>query len=42
LCNSRRFAELDLPILKGEIPEKTAYRHASDEGRTLTETRFAT
>lgn len=27
-------------ILKGEIPEKTAYRRASDEGRTLTETRF--
>ena len=28
--------------LKGEIPEKTAYRRASDEGRTLTETRFPT
>lgn len=27
-------------VLKGEIPEKTAYRRASDEGRTLTETRF--
>ena len=27
-------------LLKGEIPEKTAYRRASDEGRTLTETRF--
>ncbi len=26
--------------LAGEIPEKTAYRRASDEGRTLTETRF--
>lgn len=26
--------------LKGEIPEKTAYRRASDEGRTVTETRF--
>jgi chromosome partitioning protein len=29
-------------VLEGEIPEKTAYRRASDEGRTLTETRFAT
>lgn len=29
-------------VLKGEIPEKTAYRRASDEGRTLTETRFLT
>jgi chromosome partitioning protein len=29
-------------VLKGEIPEKTAYRRASDEGRTLTETRFPT
>lgn len=29
-------------VLKGEIPEKTAYRRASDEGRTLTETRFQT
>lgn len=28
-------------VLQGEIPEKTAYRRASDEGRTLTETRFA-
>lgn len=27
-------------VLKGDIPEKTAYRRASDEGRTLTETRF--
>ena len=27
-------------VLPGEIPEKTAYRRASDEGRTLTETRF--
>jgi chromosome partitioning protein len=26
--------------LAGEIPEKTAYRRASDEGQTLTETRF--
>lgn len=29
------------PILSGNIPEKIAYRRASDEGRTLTETRFA-
>jgi chromosome partitioning protein len=29
-------------VLKGEIPERTAYRRASDEGRTLTETRFPT
>lgn len=28
-------------VLAGEIPEKTAYRRASDEGRALTETRFA-
>lgn len=27
-------------VLAGEIPERTAYRRASDEGRTLTETRF--
>ena len=27
-------------MLKGAIPEKIAYRRASDEGRTLTETRF--
>lgn len=27
-------------ILKGAIPEKTAYRRASDEGCALTETRF--
>jgi chromosome partitioning protein len=27
-------------VLKGAIPEKIAYRRASDEGRTLTETRF--
>jgi chromosome partitioning protein len=29
-------------LLTGSIPEKTAYRRASDEGRTLTETRFPT
>ena len=28
-------------ILDGTVPEKIAYRRASDEGRTLTETRFA-
>jgi chromosome partitioning protein len=27
-------------VLAGAIPEKTAYRRATDEGRTLTETRF--
>ncbi|HEY3738792.1 MAG TPA: hypothetical protein VGL53_03060 [Bryobacteraceae bacterium] len=27
-------------VLKGSIPEKIAYRRASDEGRALTETRF--
>lgn len=32
--------EAGYAVLKGEIPEKTAYRRASDEGRTLTETRF--
>jgi chromosome partitioning protein len=29
-------------VLSGELPERTAYRRASDEGRTLTETRFPT
>jgi chromosome partitioning protein len=28
-------------VLAGSLPEKTAYRRASDEGRSLTETRFA-
>ena len=28
------------PVLAGSLPEKTAYRRASDEGRSLTETRF--
>lgn len=28
-------------VLDGALPEKTAYRRASDEGRALTETRFA-
>ena len=32
--------EAGYTVLKGEIPEKTAFRRASDEGRTLTETRF--
>jgi chromosome partitioning protein len=27
-------------VLTGSIPEKTAYRRASDEGRSLTETCF--
>lgn len=29
-------------VLDGSVPEKIAYRRASDEGKTLTETRFAT
>jgi chromosome partitioning protein len=29
-------------VLAGELPEKTAYRRASDEGRAATETRYAT
>jgi chromosome partitioning protein len=29
-------------VLPGSIPEKIAYRRASDEGRALTETRFST
>jgi len=29
-------------VLTGSIPEKIAYRRASDEGRALTETRFPT
>jgi len=29
-------------VLAGHIPEKTAYRRASDEGRAVTETRFET
>jgi chromosome partitioning protein len=28
-------------VMKGEVPEKIAYRRASDEGRTITETRFS-
>lgn len=29
-------------VLAGELPEKTGYRRASDEGRAVTETRYAT
>jgi hypothetical protein len=29
-------------VVPGSVPEKTAYRRASDEGRALTETRFRT
>lgn len=32
--------EAGYTVLKGELPEKTAYRRASDEGKALTETRF--
>jgi chromosome partitioning protein len=28
-------------VLAGSLPEKIAYRRASDEGRAVTETRFA-
>jgi chromosome partitioning protein len=34
-------AEAGYNVLKGALPEKIAYRRASDEGRTLTETRFS-
>jgi chromosome partitioning protein len=34
-------AEAGYRVLAGSLPEKTAYRRASDEGRSLTETRFA-
>ncbi len=33
-------AEAGYRVLAGSLPEKTAYRRASDEGRSLTETRF--
>jgi chromosome partitioning protein len=33
-------AQAGYTVLEGAIPEKLAYRRASDEGRTLTETRF--
>jgi chromosome partitioning protein len=32
--------EAGYSVLEGELPEKAAYRRASDEGRTATETRF--
>jgi hypothetical protein len=32
--------EAGYTVLKGELPEKAAYRRASAEGRTVTETRF--
>jgi chromosome partitioning protein len=35
-------AQAGYTVLPGTIPEKIAYRRASDEGRTLTETRFPT
>lgn len=34
--------EAGYQILAGSLPEKTAYRRASDEGRSLSETRFPT
>jgi chromosome partitioning protein len=33
--------EAGYTVLTGELPEKAAYRRASDEGRAATETRFA-
>ncbi len=33
-------AQAGYRLLSGSLPEKTAYRRASDEGRSLTETRF--
>jgi chromosome partitioning protein len=35
-------ADAGYKVLSGSIPEKIAYRRASDEGRALTETRFPT
>jgi chromosome partitioning protein len=32
--------EAGYTVLQGELPEKAAYRRASDEGRTVTETHF--
>lgn len=41
LAEARQYlAEAGYTVLDAAIPEKTAYRRASDEGRTLTETRF--
>jgi chromosome partitioning protein len=33
--------EAGYSVLEGELPEKAAYRRASDEGRTATETHFS-
>jgi hypothetical protein len=33
--------EAGYTVLTGELPEKAAYRRASDEGRAATETHFA-
>jgi chromosome partitioning protein len=42
LAEARRYLnQTGYQSLEGEIPEKIAYRRASDEGRALTETRFA-
>ena len=42
IAEARQYIEqAGYPVLVGTIPEKIAYRRASDEGRTLTETRFA-
>jgi chromosome partitioning protein len=42
IAEARQYIEqAGYPVLAGTIPEKIAYRRASDEGRTLTETRFA-
>jgi len=35
-------AEAGYAVLPGALPDQVAYRRASDEGRALTETRFAT
>jgi chromosome partitioning protein len=43
LIESRNYiTEAGYKVLAGAIPEKIAYRRASDEGRSLTETRFPT
>jgi chromosome partitioning protein len=41
LSEARQYlAQAGYTVLDGAVPEKIAYRRASDEGRTLTETRF--
>ena len=35
-------SQANFEVLKGELPEKVAYRRASDEGRSATETKFPT